>query len=301
MMNNRYATLGCLSAPAFFPFVFLVLLFSGVASAQTLVFETSGGPESASLDSSGNGAAGIAVNQANPLVSSPSPASANSELFFMIEELQQQVKSLRGLIEEQSNEIRHLKRNAKTRYLDLDSRMQVIAKKQSMQAPVTSNHSAMSREEGGKDQLDAGQAPVKHVGQGIDPDVSKTAVVTPEEKKAYQEAYALIKAKKFDESVVKFYEFIEKYPNSSLAGNAYYWLGEVYLVLPKLEQARQAFSIVIQAYPDHSKAADSLFKLGVAYDRLQNPTESQKYLTEVQKRFPDSTAAKLAKSYKINR
>jgi TolA-binding protein len=41
--------------------------------------------------------------------------------------------------------------------------------------------------------------------------------------------------------------------------------------------------------------------LGVSYDRLQNPAKSEQYLNEVQLKFPESTAAKLAKSYKINR
>ncbi len=124
---------------------------------------------------------------------------------------------------------------------------------------------------------------------------------TDAERSAYNSAYGLVKEKKFKEAIKAFHEFIDAYPESRLAGNAYYWLGEVYLVLPQLEQAQQAFSIVVQAYQGHAKAADALYKLGVTLDRLEKPKESERYLLEVQKLYPDSTAARLAKSYKINR
>ncbi|KZZ19137.1 hypothetical protein A3749_21310, partial [Oleiphilus sp. HI0078] len=198
-----------------------------------------------------------------------------------------------------ANEIRHLKRNAKARYLDLDSRVLALSKqaKSSGSSSTVSNTSSVVSPSLSVNGESEGTKASVVTDVAVEPKKASSA----EAKQAYQEAYGLIKDKKFDEAVTSFYTFIEKYPDGPLTGNAYYWLGEIYLVLPQLEQARQAFSIVVQAYPGHSKVADSLFKLGVAYDRLQNPTESQRYLSEVQKQFPDSTAAKLAKSYKINR
>ena len=291
--NRTYYTPGWFSVPALFVFM---LTFSVFSSARTLIFE-SDQPVSDSNNPS-SGASTVQKQTTAPAVPTNvgNQSSANSELFFMIEELQAQIKSLKGLLEEQSNEIRHLKRNAKARYLDLDSRILNLSKK-SVKPAVVDETGSLVESTSEQKIADVDEETISSQ-QGN----AKPAKASSEaEKAAYNDAYASIKAKRFDEAVSKFYAFIEKYPDGVLAGNAYYWLGEVYLVQPKLEQARQAFSIVVQAYPDHSKVADSLFKLGVAYDRLQNPTESQKYLTEVQKRFPNSTAAKLAKSYKINR
>jgi len=130
---------------------------------------------------------------------------------------------------------------------------------------------------------------------------TKNHLPTVDQKREYQQAYDLIKNKNFEEAIKSLLLFIEHYPEGDLAGNAYYWLGEVYLVLPQLEEAKQAFSVVVSAFPMHRKAADALFKLGVSYDRLQDPARAEKYLNEVQLKFPKSTAAKIAKRYKINR
>ncbi len=286
-------------ASALLSLVVLSLLFlSPSVLARTLIFQADETPSSVaqgSEDASENKPGAIPSSELNDTLIAPSAqvSSANSELFFMIEELQQQVKTLRGRVEEQANEIRHLKRNAKARYLDLDSRLLGLSKTLDSRSSVGVKTSP---------QPEGASLQVPEVAASTVKNVAKPLAQSSEAAKAaYQQAYSLIKEKKFEQAVSEFYAFIEKYPDGPLTGNAYYWLGEVYLVLPQLEQARQAFSIVVQAYPEHSKVADSLFKLGVAYDRLQNAKESQRYLSEVQKRFPNSTAAKLANSYKINR
>jgi tol-pal system protein YbgF len=120
------------------------------------------------------------------------------------------------------------------------------------------------------------------------------------QRRAYQSAYGLIASKQFDQAIDSLHAFIEQYPDGVLAGNAYYWLGEVYLVKPQLEQAKQSFLIVVSSFKGHSKVPDALYKLGVTLDRLQDPAGSQKYLAQVQREYPDSTAAKLARSYRIS-
>ncbi|KZZ35770.1 tol-pal system protein YbgF [Oleiphilus sp. HI0086] len=300
MIIDKTLARSCFSAPALLPVTLLsFLVISAPLSARTLIFQSE---QNNSAPEASAPAEQTALPSARPVsapVALPVQSSANSELFFMIEELQQQLKALRGVVEEQANEIRHLKRNAKARYLDLDSRVLALSKqaKSSGSSSTVSNTSSVVSPSLSVNGESEGTKASVVTDVAVEPKKASSA----EAKQAYQEAYGLIKDKKFDEAVTSFYTFIEKYPDGPLTGNAYYWLGEIYLVLPQLEQARQAFSIVVQAYPGHSKVADSLFKLGVAYDRLQNPTESQRYLSEVQKQFPDSTAAKLAKSYKINR
>lgn len=229
---------------------------------------------------------------AGPNISQNSP-TINSELFFMIEQLQQEVRSLRGLVEEQQHLLNRLQKDGKSRYKDLDDRLlsltkQVNTNKPAPQVvvPATSIETNLAQ-----------------VNTDVPATTQKTVTKEPtaEQRKAYQDAYAFIKEKKFDEAIDGLHQFLEKYPEGELAGNAYYWLGEVYLVLPKLEQARQSFSIVAKTFPNHRKVADALFKLGVTYDRMQDPEQSERYLNQVQVEFPESTAAKLARSYKINR
>ena len=89
----------------------------------------------------------------------------------------------------------------------------------------------------------------------------------------------------------------EHFPEGDLTVNAYYWLGEVYLAKPQLEQARQAFTIVATRYSDHRKAPDAVYKLGVTLDRLGEKDEARRRMSSVVEQYPDSGAAELAQKY----
>ncbi|MDX1452229.1 MAG: tol-pal system protein YbgF [Oleiphilaceae bacterium] len=259
--------------------------------ARTLIFQSNNenSPEQpVELDSPAASAAQANVTPQNSgqqySTGSVAPASsANTELLFMIEQLQQEVRMLRGMVEEQAYQLRTLQESSKARYRDLDARVMALGTTPKIQPK-------------------AAAAPV--VADSKEPVTEQSSASTPPteaQRREYQLAYNLIKERKFNEAVDALHVFIEKYPEGELTGNAYYWLGEVYLVLPKLEQAKQAFSIVVKSFPGHRKLPDALFKLAVAHDRLQSPAESEKLLTRVQQEFPESTAAKLAKDYKISR
>jgi len=288
--------------------VFLLVLSFGVvttSNAKTLIFQSQSEASPEQL---------VATNASQPAQAPKvyktqnQAMSGNSELFFMLEQLQQEVRHLRGMLEEQGNQIHRLKLNSKNRYRDIDSRVLDLSKKLSgISATESASVSAIGSS------LSTPVVPVAAVGVESTKESVKSLVTVPKvpaanlslpseaQKREYQQAYGLIKDKNFEEAIKSLHLFIEHYPEGDLAGNAYYWLGEVYLVLPQLEQAKQAFSVVVSAFPMHRKAPDALFKLGVSYDRLQDPAKSEQYLNEVQLKFPESTAAKLARSYKINR
>lgn len=230
--------------------------------------------------------------------STPAQLSATSELLFMVEQLQQEVQELRGIVEQQSHQIKQLKQQGRDRYRDLDQRL-------------------LKLKEGGKNSPNPALASIP-VGKAVHKAPSKAPLSgaqsafgvtsgaslakvksepSAKQQRKYQQAYDLIKQKKYDQAVDELHKFIELYPDSDLAGNAYYWLGEVYLVMPKFEQARQAFTVVVGSFPDHRKAADAMFKLGVTYHRLDKLSDAKFYLSEVVKRYPESSAATLAKEY----
>lgn len=56
------------------------------------------------------------------------PVSAQGELFMQLQQMQQDIAQLRGLVEEQQNEIARLKQESQARYQDLDSRLQGATK-----------------------------------------------------------------------------------------------------------------------------------------------------------------------------
>ena len=301
------STLSVWKKSARFPlrsFFVSTLLCFGAPSAmsKTLIFESN---TSSSQSTQANAATNSAVSTATASTSvstadlrAQSNNNAASELYFMVEQLKREVLELRGLVEEQSYRLQMLEEGSKRRYQDLDQRVLELSKGMpSRAAPAEPLNGSRTGGASSEATIPA-DAPVI-----VPVSVASEAVDEPseEQKRAYASAYELVKQRQFDAAIDALHRYIEAYPEGDLSGNAYYWLGEVYLVVPKLEQAKQAFLIVVQDFAGHRKVSDALFKLAVTYDRMQAPAQSEKYLERVQREFPNSTAAKLAKNYKINR
>lgn len=209
-------------------------------------------------------------------------SQANAELFFMIEQLQGEVRRLQGELEEQRHQLNRLSNQSKERYIDLDQRLLDLAG-QLQAAPAS----------GGGPSAEAPEASIKPV-------TREYRQPTDAERQAYQKIQASIRDRNYDAAIDGIYGFISEYPEGDLTVNAYYWLGEVYLVKPQLEQAKQAFTIVATRFSDHRKAADAIYKLGVTYDRLNEKTEAVRQMERVVSSYPATNAASLAKEY-LNR
>ncbi len=214
------------------------------------------------------------------------------EVYLMVEQLQQEVRELRGMVEQQAYTIEQLKAQQRDRYMDLDQRLLNLDRRLSQNG--TPAGGAMPPATAGA--ATAAEPPVAASTAGAEIAASKEPV-TDAQKKAYEQAYELIRQRQFDKAVDALHAFINQYPNTDLTANAYYWLGEVYLVMPKLEQAKQAFTVVVSRYPKHRKASDAYYKLGVTLDRLGESAQARTYLRGTAEKYPGSAAAGLAQDY----
>jgi tol-pal system protein YbgF len=209
-------------------------------------------------------------------------SQATAELFYMIQQLQQTVRELQGQVEEQGNQIQRLQRQGRDRYVDLDQRILDLSK--AVEEGAENNAGSAENADSGDD----GRLQPARVYRSPD----------QEEQEVYNDIISLIRDEKdFDTAIGRLYEFIDKYPEGDLTVNAYYWLGEVYLAKPQLEQAKQAFTIVATRYADHRKAPDAIYKLGVTLDRLDESEEAQRRMKSVVNDYPDSEAADLARKF----
>ena len=194
------------------------------------------------------------------------------ELFHRLQVLQQEVKELRGTVEEQAFQIERLTRQQKEQYLDIDQRLVAMRN----ESPTPGAGTALSR-------------PGRPA-----PTADGSA---PPERDAYTSAFELMKESRFEESADAFDRLITDYPNGQYTPNAFYWLGELHLATDEVEQARQSFAQVLALYPQHRKAADALYKLGVVHHRLDDNERARGYLERVIAEHPDSAAAGLARTY----
>ena len=207
-----------------------------------------------------------------------SGAGQLSELFYRIQVLQQDLKDLRGTIEEQSYLIKRLERSQKEQYLDLDNRLVQL---------------------GG---ADLGSRAAQTEDKESSEEATTLLNEIPEfdnEREAYQYAFDLMRNRQYQESLAGFEEIIVAFPNGQYTPNAFYWIGELYLAQGDNEKSRQSFIQVISLYPDHQKVPDAMYKLGVVYFALGDNQSALRYLGQVQQEYPNSSAAGLAARYSV--
>jgi tol-pal system protein YbgF len=238
-----------------------------------------------SVSRSGSANSGSSNNsQAN----SPSPTGA---LYQQLQSLQQEVMELRGIVEEQRHQIDTLRQQSLDRYTDLDRRLQgqgVAAPAAEAAAPVEAGVTPEAA------------TPAAAAVPAVAPVATGMQTAKPEEYEAYQKAYAKLKGQDFGGAIKAFNSFIETYPGSTLAGNAYYWLGKAYLQPPQdLNKAQQSFTKVVGDTPQHTKAPDALYELGKIYYLKGDKAKAKTVLQQVIDNYgtSGSTAPQLAKQF----
>ena len=106
------------------------------------------------------------------------------------------------------------------------------------------------------------------------------------DKEAYDEAYNIMKKGDYKKAEEAFTLFMKEYPNSSLIGNANYWLGETYYARGLFEQAVGIFADGFTKYKKNSKAADNLLKLGLTMNKLNKKQEACTAFKSLATEFP---------------
>lgn len=109
------------------------------------------------------------------------------------------------------------------------------------------------------------------------------------EQEEYDDAYSYIKQKKYKDAKEGFTHFVQKYSDTDLAGNAHYWLGEINFMSKSYDKAAVEYLKGYQASIRGSRAADNLLKLGKSLSRLEKRKEACTTLTKLQKEFPNTS------------
>lgn len=223
---------------------------------------------------------------------SSSSSSGMYELIGRLEQLQQEMQQLRGVVEEQSQKIIDLKKRQGNIYSDLDQRIQDLA------GPDIEDPSAL--EEGEEDfSTDANRLRETRNGQGVvgysAPRTNSTDDTSDvNQKELYQKAYETLRNGQNGRAIENFELLIAKFPQGEYADNAQYWLGEAYKANQDYKSAKKAFKRVVKRYSRSPKVADALLKLGYLEIEQKNMAKAQDYLTKVTVGYPGTTAAHLA-------
>jgi tol-pal system protein YbgF len=115
-----------------------------------------------------------------------------------------------------------------------------------------------------------------------------------DDKAAYQAAFDMLKNSQIGAAIAAFQKFLLTYPDSTLADNAQYWLGEADYVNKAFPAAQAAFQKVVDKFPQSRKVPDALLKIGYCQYELKDFDAARQTLSKVTTQFPDSPSGHLA-------
>ena len=110
----------------------------------------------------------------------------------------------------------------------------------------------------------------------------------------YKEALAAHNAGDYAKAREGFERLLREKPDSKLASNAMFWLGEGYFKEKKYSESLAKYSAVVEKYPDSNKRCSALLKLGVTLHELGEKQKAKTFFTEVTKSCADAPEAQEA-------
>jgi tol-pal system protein YbgF len=106
----------------------------------------------------------------------------------------------------------------------------------------------------------------------------------------YDLAYGYVLRKDYALAEDGFRNFLSKYPDDRLAGDATFWLGESQFQRQRYRDAAEAFLNVSTKYESNAKAPDALLRLGQSLAVLGEKEAACASLGEVLRKFPRASA-----------
>jgi len=244
----------------------------------------------------------LAIFVSAPAAAQNDNRQAMFDLVIQVQQLQDEVRMLRGMLEDQDLELENLGNRQRDQYLDLDQRITEL--RSSSPGSVTTAGTFSTGGHGSP----AIREDVPDVRPELNTPSSVTAISTPDtqarqitaspedEKAVYDRAFQSLKDLEYANAAEQFLTFLERYPNSDYSDNAQYWLGESYYVTRNYDIALEAFQDLNSKYPDSPKIADALLKIGYTHYELKQWDQARAALIQVQEQYPGTTLARLAGS-----
>jgi tol-pal system protein YbgF len=137
-------------------------------------------------------------------------------------------------------------------------------------------------------------------GEAISPERESSSASSPEAiKQGYDRSLSLFRQDDLYGALRGFANFLAQHPESALAPNAQYWIGECYYGSRDYRRAIEAFELVRTSYPSSEKVPAALLKEGFAYLALKDRPRAIQALQQVVTNYPKtSEAAKAADKLK---
>ena len=115
------------------------------------------------------------------------------------------------------------------------------------------------------------------------------------EKQDYDAALAVFRAGDFKGAQTGFANFIKRYPRSSLAPSALFWLGDAQYATRDYKEAITNFRSLLTASPNHQRAPEAMLSIANCQIELKDTRAARSTLESLVKTYPQSEAAQAGK------
>lgn len=235
------------------------------------------------------------------------PAGGSAQLEVRLSAIEDQLRELRGKVEETDNRSRKLSENFDKLQRDVDFRFNELsgaqapnAKPFAVAAPSAVPNSATLGEATGtgsvkpllepkapQEPAAAPKAPAAEPKAAPKDDNSQFS--SPRE--LYNYAFRLLNQTQYEEAATAFDSFTKKYPKDPLVGNAFYWEGETYYIRRDYVNSADYFRQGFEAMPEGPKAADNLLKLAMSLNALSREKEACLVLQQIVSKFKKTASS----------
>ncbi|MDO9463024.1 MAG: tol-pal system protein YbgF, partial [Deltaproteobacteria bacterium] len=207
-----------------------------------------------------------------------------ADMGIQLEDIKMELMRLQDRIERQENRWQELTGRSEAEDKVLAEKMQKLSDQiNSLQARISDLEKNVSHEDkpAGKEvksDTPVADAPGRTVTKQAIAMEKPKIKVQKSAKEDYDEAYKLYKENAYRQAIEKFRAFLKEYPDSELAGNAGYWLGECYYQQERYEEAILEYEKVVREHKG-PKVSAALLKQGLAFHHLGD-TKTAKFLME---------------------
>ena len=227
---------------------------------------------------------------------STTATNINWQIMQKNQQLENDLRSLRGKLEEQDNEIAQLKHELENRYADLDQRLELLQQKIDPEASNTTEDNQQDTPPSNTTITNASSSTTAAA-------VNKAPVVvstqnTSEPSELEKAAYTVALEGGAKKAIAPMQNFIKNNPNSVYISNAYFWLAEFNLAIEPTNyaEAKKNYGIVANQYPNSSRAPRAVYQLyNIAKEVDKNTAQANQYKAKLLKQYPKSEEASFFK------
>ena len=206
---------------------------------------------------------------------------SGSDMAVRVGEMDENMRKINGRLDEIEYKLKTFEERINMINRDIDVRISMIEGK-----PIKSNGAGIQEPKEKFAPKVADSAPKSLLGAEIDKGTDLPSMPTKTAEEIYKEGLEYLKAKNYNKAEGSFDSVLRRFPQDKLAGNAQFWLGEVYYAQGQYKEAAVAFGKVYKDYKSGPKGADGLLKLGMSMKELNNKEAACEAFTNMTSEFP---------------